>query len=85
MNNRWLFSTSGESVEDSWKKLPCGICGKKSTDEGHDNCIGALPGVVNACCGHGRIDEAYVMFPDGCILRGSNALDVISKLKGRMA
>ncbi|HDZ24927.1 hypothetical protein LCGC14_1060700 [marine sediment metagenome] len=83
VNDGWVFSTSGEPVEDSWKETPCGICGEKSTEEGHDKCIGTLPGVMNACCGHGQIDEAYVVFSDERILRGGNALDVISKLKGR--
>ncbi len=83
VNNRWLFSASGEPVEDSWRKLPCGICGEKSTEEGHDKCIGILLGVMNACCGHGQIDEAYIVFSDKYILRGSDALDAMSKLKGR--
>ena len=78
VNNKWLFSASGKSVKDNWRKFPCGICGKKLTDEGHDACIGTLPGVMNACCGHGQIDEAYLMFSDECILRGRGALDVIS-------
>jgi len=49
---------------------PCGHCGKKNTDEGHDACLGTLPGVMNACCGHGKAREAYVQFPPECVLRG---------------
>jgi hypothetical protein len=27
-----------------------------------DPCVGYLPGVYNACCGHGEDDEAYITF-----------------------
>ncbi|KKN01166.1 hypothetical protein LCGC14_1130550 [marine sediment metagenome] len=84
VNNRWLFSALGKPVEDNWRKIPCGICGEKLTEEGHDKCIGILPGVMNACCGHGQVDEAYVMFSDESILRGNNALDTISKLHDKV-
>lgn len=35
-----------------------------------DPCLGLLPGVVEACCGHGVTGKAYVMFEDGTLLRG---------------
>jgi hypothetical protein len=37
--------------------------------------LGVLDGVVNACCGHGHIDEAYVQFVGGRRLAGQDALD----------
>lgn len=44
----------------------CGHCGLSRTPEGHDGCIGTLPGVTNACCGHGGTAEgAYVQFSFG--------------------
>lgn len=43
----------------------CGFCGLAKTPEGHDGCLGTLPGVMNACCGHGRPHEAYIQFEDG--------------------
>ncbi len=44
----------------------CGYCGLAKTPEGHDGCLGTLPGdVMNACCGHGRPNEAYIQFWDG--------------------
>lgn len=49
---------------------PCKKCGLNPTDYGgHDPCIANLPGVRNACCGHG-IDEPYVEFDDGRWLYG---------------
>ncbi len=38
----------------------CGKCGQKDTPEGHDACLGTIPGVMNACCGHGNDGEAYI-------------------------
>lgn len=49
---------------------PCTKCGLHPNDFGGDDpCIAGLPGVRNACCGHGR-DDAYVEFDDGRILIG---------------
>jgi hypothetical protein len=36
----------------------CGHCGSVATTEGHDACLGTLPGALNACCGHGTTREA---------------------------
>ena len=58
------------------KNRPCGECGKKLIVEdqhgnlGPDPCIGVLPGVMNACCGHGESGAAYVQFPNGVIFLG---------------
>jgi hypothetical protein len=47
----------------------CEHCGLKRTKEGHDPCIANLPGVKNACCGHGQ-GQGYIQFTNGFILRG---------------
>lgn len=63
---------------------PCGNCGKHYTKEGHDGCLGTLIGVMNACCGHGEIDECYIQFLDGESVRGIDAkiiLDVLKKYR----
>jgi hypothetical protein len=49
---------------------PCVKCGKLPTKEGHDACLGTLPGVIDACCGHG-VKEAYIIFENGVTIRGS--------------
>jgi hypothetical protein len=48
---------------------PCTKCNHFQTDKGHDYCIRNLPGVKNACCGHG-IEDGYIQFNDGRCIRG---------------
>lgn len=40
-----------------------GYCDKcqQNVPAGPDLCLGWLPGVANACCGHGTVDKAYVV------------------------
>lgn len=54
---------------------PCGYCGLANTSEGHDGCLGTLPGVINACCGHGQVSDAWVVLEDGTRLAGADAVD----------
>ena len=59
----------------SLKDLRCTECGKKSTKEGHDPCLGKLPGVINACCGHNKKGHnkdgtGYIMFENGMYIEG---------------
>ena len=44
---------------------PCGFCGRERTIDDHDGCLGVLPGVINACCGHGVLTEGYLQFKNG--------------------
>ena len=68
-------------------KTTCGHCGKKRTPEGHDGCIGILEGVMNACCGHGQDNMAYIQFdhpeystnPNKILITGKKAVDYINK------
>ena len=69
-DGEWLFSDTNEPVAATWKCRPCGHCNVENTQEGHDGCIGRLPGVMNACCGHGEPKLAYLQFTAGLILRG---------------
>lgn len=67
----------------------CGYCLKKRTTEGHDGCIGTLENVMNACCGHGEVDAAYIQFyhdnyskdPNKFRLSGIAAIEYINKHK----
>lgn len=47
---------------NGYGKDKCSHCGIGRTPEGHDGCIGTLKNVMNACCGHGQIEMAYVQF-----------------------
>ncbi|TRZ80523.1 hypothetical protein D4R86_04185 [bacterium] len=53
-----------ENGEVAKKDRPCPKCGRLPTKEGHDHCIANLPGVKNACCGHG-ITDGYIQFKNG--------------------
>lgn len=81
VSGEWVYSDTKEPTATTWQRRPCGHCGLFNTDEGHDGCLGTLPGVMNACCGHGEVNEAYVQFNDNTILRRKNAERVIDKLK----
>ena len=51
---------------------PCAKCGAQMPlGEGEvDECLGVLPGVDNACCGHGIREEAYIRFTSGVVVEG---------------
>jgi hypothetical protein len=49
--------------------IPCAVCGQLPTPEGHDACLGTLPDVSAACCGHGK-EEGYVLFESGLLISG---------------
>lgn len=58
-------------VEESAQEKPaCGHCGLDNREDGADACLGAIPGVVAACCGHGEDKMAYMMFENGHVIRG---------------
>lgn len=69
----WLYEDTRQPIP-GWggENRPCVKCGsdKWSGDGAHDECLGLLPGVTNACCGHGDPEQAYVMFENGVVLRG---------------
>lgn len=66
---------------DGLAKNICGYCGVKRTHEGHDGCIGTLPNIMNACCGHGENKCAYVQFLNKACIRGDVALKYIKEHK----
>ena len=58
--SKWIYEDDGTSIN---KQRPCIRCGKKPTPEGYDACLGKLPGVHSACCGHG-IDEKFILYTE---------------------
>lgn len=70
----WRYDDDGTKVSDGWRDRPCGKCGEAFVEDGHDPCIANLPGVMNACCGHGY-DTPYVQFWDDSCVRGVEALE----------
>lgn len=81
VNGEWLYSDTKEPTATNWDRRPCGRCGLHNTKEGHDACLGTLPNVMNACCGHGETNQAYVQFYDESSIRGSEAVEYQEKEK----
>lgn len=50
LNGVWVYSDTKESTD---KEHLCIRCKKMPTKEGYDACLGFIPGVKSACCGHG--------------------------------
>lgn len=65
----------GRTLNHAESERPCGECGIKRTREGHDGCLGTLPNVRNACCGHGDVRDAYVQLNDGSWLGKQDAIE----------
>lgn len=78
IGGEWYYEESMQSV-NSKPDVSCSYCGLESTKEGHDGCLGTLRGVMNACCGHGIDEEAYIQFLDGKKVEGEDA-KVIQKI-----
>lgn len=57
-NNEWIYEDTGESIR---VPRPCKRCKCFPTAEGHDACLGHIPGAIGACCGHG-MESGYVGF-----------------------
>jgi hypothetical protein len=51
----WRFADGSHVTE-----RPCPTCGVTAEPDGPDPCLGLLPGVSAACCGHG-VHEPYAM------------------------
>ena len=81
VNGKCIYSDTKEPTVDTWQDRPCGICGEFPTKEGHDDCLGTLPGVMNACCGHGNNKDAYVQFIDGFSINSEDAVVILKVLK----
>lgn len=77
----WIYEDTARLVSDD-KDRPCGKCKLPNRDDDHDACIGELPNVMNACCGHGHghEKEAYVQFSKDRI-GGKEAIEYIENNK----
>lgn len=54
----WRYMDTGSVLSDA---RPCARCGRKPTKEGYDACLGYIPGVTSACCGHGISEKILIM------------------------
>ena len=53
---------------------PCAACGRVFENK-PDPCLGDLPGVEHACCGHGVPGKAYLRFSNGVVVRGFDTVE----------
>ncbi len=63
---------------------PCKRCNETFQGSNHgksDPCLGDLPGVDNACCGHGATEDAYIRFTNGVVVKGFTTIEYTVKHK----
>ena len=68
----WVYEDNHEPLPANGGQIrPCEKCGKLFTlGKGEvDPCLGVLPGVDNACCGHGIREESYIRFTNGVVVK----------------
>jgi hypothetical protein len=70
------YADDGETVDGQYGvERPCPRCHETADDyDSPDPCLGQIPGVVGACCGHGNIEQAHVVFDDHSVLHGIAAI-----------
>lgn len=72
----WVYVDSKKPVSNDPARR-CGFCKKENRKDDHDACLGVLDGVMNACCGHGVSEDAYIQFDDKSVRRGAEAILII--------
>jgi len=72
---------------DGYEKDVCTHCDKKRTKEGYDGCLGTLDEsiVMNACCGHGEDNTAYIQFWNKERVSGVTAIKIQRSLTNEQA
>lgn len=80
INEEWVYTDTKEPTAGNPRS--CGKCGEEDTPEGHDACLGIIPGVKNACCGHGENGEAYIDYWDGkrFVLEATDVMELQERL-----
>ena len=72
LNGKYVYSDTQTPTVGN--ERDCGHCGKPNTKQGYDGCLGEIPNVMNACCGHGKDSQAYIQYWDGSIITGKQAV-----------
>lgn len=62
----WYYMNGELFTKENYR--PCPLCGHLPKNE-QDYCIANLPGVKNACCGHG-VHKGYIQFENGVMIEG---------------
>lgn len=68
---KWVYSDTQEATPTTGGEMrPCVKCGRTFAFEDVDPCLGILPGVRQACCGHRVPERAFIVFNNGLIITG---------------
>jgi hypothetical protein len=59
-DDHWRYE---DGVLASAQERPCVKCGDTAEPGGPDPCLGLIPGIASACCGHG-IEPGYAIARD---------------------
>jgi len=71
LEDRWVYEDDhADPLLRGAKPRPCKKCGAVFPWHEVDPCLGVLPGVERACCGHGVRSDSYVRFTTGVVLKG---------------
>lgn len=76
----WIYC---DTLEEKTDERPCKKCGLVFKFMTPDACIGELPGVVGACCGHGIDREKYIIFEGGNRIQGNGCDEFFKKLSDK--
>ena len=83
VDNAWVYEDNGKPVPGyGGEDRPCKFCGHsfgRGPDDEDDPCLGHLPGVVKACCGHGVRKDSYIVFENGFTIAGFEIVKEIPK------
>jgi hypothetical protein len=79
----WYWADDKTPIGDSWRSCPhCKKDPAADCEDPPDPCLGWLPGVKFACCGHGYTNRAYVLLEgESNYRRGKDALMIIERLR----
>lgn len=80
IGGQWFYTSNMQSIQSDLNR-ECSECKCSPGDEGHDQCLGKLVGLMAACCGHGEVEKAYVQFLDGINIYGVDAKTIQEILK----
>lgn len=86
VDTRSYATTYEDGVPLGAEERPCSACGRCALSvKAPDPCIGYLPGVLAACCGHGLVHSAYVHRSAGGVLTGEHATSWMIGMGGEPA
>jgi hypothetical protein len=78
----WLYAGDPDDYERDMTEDRCCACFKHRTKDLHDPCIANLPGVLHACCGHGKPETCWVTGYSFGKLTGPAAARMMRQLGG---